>query len=258
MTRNLTTTMPVLAAMFLCAIRAARRTGWLTMRSVMTPRWRSVCLSLAAWAVTAPAGSLARGDIVYSVENGVAENGEYISGAATPPNLEILFNQFTALPTFGNITAVQVAWGDSYFGNGRPAYVAVWEDPNQDGNPSDAVLISLTQVTTQNAGTGTFVQYDVPTAHVEGSFFAGVGFSDADEFTGVMIATPSVPLGRSWAVSSTLDNIHGASNLDTLTIDHLMIRAVGSAVPEPSGAVLASVGLLSIVARYLWTLYSRQ
>jgi len=141
--------------------------------------------------------SEARGDIVYAVENGPAGDDIGFGSPPTAPNLGILFNQFNTVPGFERITAVQVSWGDVFSGNGRAAFVAVWSDPNGDGNPDDAVLLSSAPVTTQNAGSGVFVECTLPAVNVHGSFFAGVGFADTDSVS-VGNGVASVPVGRSW------------------------------------------------------------
>jgi hypothetical protein len=90
------------------------------------------------------------------------------------------FNQFDVIPGATEITAVEVAWGTPAFPeaiNGTPVTIAVWSDPNGDGQPFDAVLLGSVAGTIQNASTDTFVTYtlsppvDLPAGAT--SFFAG-------------------------------------------------------------------------------------
>jgi hypothetical protein len=207
----------------------------------------------------------ARADIVYAVEDGTSIAGDIGFGSApTPPNMCILINRFATVPGFETVSAVQVAWGGGSFGNGHPAFVAVWSDSDGDGNPADAVLLSSAPVITQSAGTGTFVEYAIPPVTVHGSFFAGVAFTNTD-FVFVGRATPTVPLGRSWSSISTLGDIHSAANLDSLTTAHLMIRTLGTAdittkpqwqtvnIPAlPTGSRLGSVWARTRNEAYVW------
>jgi hypothetical protein len=96
-------------------------------------------------------------------------------------NFESLwFNQFAVIPGQTSISAVEVAWGTPLFPdptlNGLPVTIAVWSDPNGDGNPSDAVLLASVAGTIQSAGTDTFVAYTFsPPVDVSAftSFFIG-------------------------------------------------------------------------------------
>ncbi|HEY2712584.1 MAG TPA: dockerin type I domain-containing protein [Chthoniobacterales bacterium] len=90
------------------------------------------------------------------------------------------FNQFQVIPGQTSISAVEVAWGTPLFPdpslNGTPVTIAVWSDPNGDGNPSDAALLASVAGTIQSAGTDTFVVYTFsPPVDVSAysSFFIG-------------------------------------------------------------------------------------
>lgn len=101
-------------------------------------------------------------DSTYMFDDGTAEDSVGFGNGAQ--NFESLwFNQFDVIPGQTAITAVEVAWGTPLFPdpslNGQPVTVAVWSDPNGDGNPSDAVLLGSVAGTIQNAGTDTFVTY---------------------------------------------------------------------------------------------------
>ena len=101
-------------------------------------------------------------DATYMFDDGSAEDSVGFGNGSQ--NFESLwFNQFAVLPGQTAITAVEVAWGTPLFPdpslNGQPVTVAVWSDPNGDGNPSDAALLGSVAGTIQNAGTDTFVTY---------------------------------------------------------------------------------------------------
>ena len=65
-------------------------------------------------------------------------------------------------------------WGNA---DGMDLSIAIWSDPNGDGNPSDAVLLgSTTGLQIYNSLTGLFATYSFsPPIQVSGSFFAGYG-----------------------------------------------------------------------------------
>ena len=98
----------------------------------------------------------------YQIDDGTAEDAVGFGDGFS--NIESLwFNQFDVIPGATTITSVEVAWGTPAFPDpsldGTPVTVAVWSDPNGDGNPSDAALIGSVAGTIQNQGTDTFVTY---------------------------------------------------------------------------------------------------
>jgi hypothetical protein len=115
----------------------------------------------------------------YQIDDGIAEDAVGFGNGAQ--NFESLwFNQFTVIPGSDTIQSVEIAWGLASFPqpiDGTPVTVAIWSDPNGDGNPSDAVLLGSVAGTIQNSGTDTFVTYtfSTPIALPAGatSFFAG-------------------------------------------------------------------------------------
>lgn len=98
------------------------------------------------------------------------------------------------------IDEVSIAWGPVTAGT--PATVYVWSDPNQDGNPADAILVTQQDVTTANPNlqapdTADFTTYtlDSPVyiGSVGTSFFVGYGIvtteypmaADTNGYTGI-------------------------------------------------------------------------
>ena len=116
---------------------------------------------------------------IYMIDDGTAEDSVGFGDGFS--NIESLwFNQFDVIPGQTTITSVSVAWGTPNFSdqiNGTPVTIAVWSDPNGDGNPSDSVLLGSVAGTVQNAGTNTFVTYSLsPAVNLPAgatSFFVG-------------------------------------------------------------------------------------
>ena len=103
----------------------------------------------------------------YQIDDGTAEDAVGFGNGAQ--NFESLwFNQFDVIPGNEMITSVEVAWGTPVFPDptmdGTPVTIAVWSDPNGDGNPSDAALLGSVAGTIQNSGTNTFVTYTLTPA----------------------------------------------------------------------------------------------
>jgi hypothetical protein len=76
------------------------------------------------------------------------------------------------------VTAISTAWGAVGALNippGQAASVHVWDDPNDDGNPNDAVLITSQSTTVANPGTDQLQTITLGTpATLSGIFFVGV------------------------------------------------------------------------------------
>src|SRR5215472_9326212 len=116
---------------------------------------------------------------VYMIDDGTAENGVGFGNGSQ--NFEALwFNQFEVFAGQTSITTVSVAWGTPFFpdpsNNGTAVTIAIWSDPNGDGDPHDALLLGSVAGTIQMEGTDTFIDYTFnPPVDVSGftSFFVG-------------------------------------------------------------------------------------
>jgi hypothetical protein len=97
-------------------------------------------------------------------------------GAANNGNVRMQrFGKATDVTT---VTGADISWGwtgQAGLVNGTPCVVAIWDDPNDDGNPTDGVLLQQVASTYQNVSTGTFntVSFS-PAVTVNGAYFIGV------------------------------------------------------------------------------------
>lgn len=85
---------------------------------------------------------------------------------------------YDALPGAVEIESISLAWGRSQAPanilDGTVAVLYVWDDPNDDGNPLDAVLLHAQSVIVQQAGTDAIVEYTLSNrVVVSGGFFVG-------------------------------------------------------------------------------------
>lgn len=110
----------------------------------------------------------ARGSCVYQSDDGTVESHTYYVGGELA-----WIHRYDAAPGRERIVSVSTAWGND-LPAGRDARVFVWEDPDDDGNPDDAVLLREQHVTVQNPGMGIPVEYTLADpVDVEGAFFVG-------------------------------------------------------------------------------------
>lgn len=92
--------------------------------------------------------------------------------------------------------------------NGMPVTIGIWSDPNNDGNPNDAVLIGSVAGTIQNANTDTYVTYTFATPGTVGS--AGASFFAGD-------VTPAFSGGQLFYEGIDTDNSAGHSYLAAMS-----------------------------------------
>jgi hypothetical protein len=119
--------------------------------------------------------------------------------------------RFDAIGGADTIATISVAYGTLLFPGGAPpngtvATVAVWEDPNDDGNPSDCVLLTQQATTIQNVDTDLLNPVAVTPVTVSGVYFVGVfcpalmGPVAQSEFPS-SLDLGSASNGRTWAVA---------------------------------------------------------
>lgn len=114
----------------------------------------------------------------YRLDDGVKELG--IGVQSTGTNSIAWLNRFVVQPGNATITAVRVAFGGSLaqsnIANGSLVSVYLWYDPNQDGNPVDALLLESGVGLVQGSGTNAFATYplNAPVSLTVGDiFYAG-------------------------------------------------------------------------------------
>ncbi len=89
----------------------------------------------------------------------------------------ISLNEFAVIPGAETIDSVSIAWGTPVFPDpsldGLPYTVAIWSDPNGDGNPNDAVLLTTASGVVSMQGTDTFITTNIDATIATSNFFVG-------------------------------------------------------------------------------------
>ena len=208
--------------------------------------WKTLCCAVAT-AAAGMATSAFGGDFTYLHDDGR-------SNGATGPNFGdgyIALNAFTVSGGFDTITSIDVSW----FGpdGDETVAAAMWSDPNQDGDPSDGVLLGTSAAVFASAGNGGFQNLALTSPIDVGSagdwFFAGVYFETDPEMLSVGTDTdyagPTVSWGFAYPGGAPDPNdLMNPRSFDSIAF---MIRA--NAVPAPGALALLALGGLGAFRR---------
>ena len=199
-----------------------------------------------AWSVLCAGTLTVSAAVTYSVDDGTAENA---IGLTAGGNVWWA-NAFTVQAGGESINTIQIAFSSGTITAGMPFQVMVYEDPDDDGDPSTGPLqlLAVANATVADAVGGTFQDIPVGPATVSGGFFIAALISHpAGEYPAAI--DQSASQGVSWIAGNSATPIDPASPLvpvpDTgvLQIDSIgfpgnwLLRAVGGtaapAIPVP-------------------------
>ena len=124
---------------------------------------------LVAAVIVAGCGLLAPGQVVYQLDDGTGNNagpGSTAVGALTWGNV------FDAAAGGEVITSVSVAFGG--VPAGQTVTVMLFEDPNDDGDPRDGVLLSCATALPAATLSNTFTTIPITPTRVSGKFYVAV------------------------------------------------------------------------------------
>jgi hypothetical protein len=142
--------------------------------------------------------------------------------------------RYGAVGTTTNVSQVRVAYGSPSFPGHTPPLgtivdVLVWDDPNDDGLPHDAVLLALVASTITSPDTDVLVAVPVvPAVVVEGIYFVGVGVPLAPGMRVAALDQSTLPcsgIDPSWMVGDTT----GLLDYATLTNNNVPPTSASSA-----------------------------
>jgi hypothetical protein len=186
--------------------------------------------------------------IEYVLDDGTADASV---GVQTDADL-IALNSFPVAGPGVTINSISVAFGSA--SNGTPFQAILWSDPNGDGVPTDALMLTTVNGLVANAGTDTFVTLNIaPTLVTTNYFFVGFMLTElGDAVPGALDLTPPNFPDRSFVTAAapgtgnifdlTANGTVPLTSLDDAQVEgNWLIRASGSitnAVPETGSSIL--------------------
>jgi N-acetylneuraminic acid mutarotase len=164
---------------------------------------------------------------VYMIDDGTAEDAVGLTNGGDI----ICLNTFAVIPGSETIAHIIIAWGTPVFPdpslNGLPYTVALWSDPNGDGSPTDAVLLTTASGVVANQGTDTFIDTAItPTTITTANFFVGFVITHVTgQFPAAFDETPPTFSNTSWVAGS---NTAGGGNIMNLNDNDIPVSTIES------------------------------
>jgi hypothetical protein len=221
------------------------------------PTWRRLFISigLALVLLSSPMANA----IEFILDDGAADASV---GVQTDADL-IALNSFPVAGPSVTINSISVAFGS--VSNGTPFQGILWSDPDGDGVPTDALMLTTASGLVANAGTDTFVKLNIaPTLVTTDYFFVGFMLTElGDAVPGALDLTPPNFPDRSFVTAAapgtgnifdlTANGTVPLTSLDDAQVEgNWLIRASGSfaaVVPETASSIaLFSLGLFCLLA----------
>jgi parallel beta-helix repeat protein len=164
-------------------------------------------------------GKMLPGDNEYRYDDG---SSELIFGLGDGSGEVCWMQWFESVTDAKVITAISASWGSprgpGYCPpNGTPSTVYIWDDPNNDGDPTDCILLALKETVVQKVDTDSLVEIvlNVPVS-VSGKFFIGcMLYFDPYEYGAPADSSPPYN-GEAWSAGATVFDHNNLGNNDFL------------------------------------------
>jgi len=193
---------------------------------------------------------------LYLVDDGLMENAIGFTGA--DGNDVMWLNYFTTMPGCELINTIYVTWGD--VANGGACRVILYKDPDNDGNPDDAVYLTEGLTTVTNANTNIFTGVSITPTIVSGGFFVAGLCQNLPDMQFPAPIDQTTAQGKSWLVAdfsaggfdvnNLTANDFTPNNIDLYFPGNWLLRAEGTSnnVPLANWALFIGIGLILLFA----------
>ncbi len=189
----------------------------------------------------------------YVLDDGSSENDVGLTNGGS----FIALSSFAVLPGFNTITSISIAWGTPAFPDpsliGLTYTAVLWSDPNNDGDPTDAVVLATAPGVITSQGADVFLTSLItPTTVLTSNFFVGFVITHNAGQTPASLDQTTPVANRSFlSIGGDPNDLSGALAVENFFPGNWLIRA--DAIPEPSTYLLTGLGLVALIGgrRYL-------
>lgn len=138
------------------------------------------------------------------------------------------FQSFTTVGATDAITSVQVMWAPGSIPPGTAVRLCVWEDPNDDRDPGDAILVRDVAATVPASSALTYTNYPLGAPGVvHGGFFVGAFLTTDGSFSSIALLDYDSGLsGRAWFAADA-PGFFDPANLSSSAYNHIEILGAG-------------------------------
>jgi hypothetical protein len=224
-------------------------------------------VAIALFPINAEAGTL------HQIDDGVSDMSFGIVDSNVPvATYDILWlNSFITQAPREIIRSISLAWGTPTVAsgntgrlNGLTTEVLLYSDPNNDGNPEDAVLLTSALTTVTNQDTDIFTRVNITPTQVSGNFFVAALMRNLplnNAFPATFDSSSPLP-DRSWLLFTTsvttpgiginVDSLSGIRTIESFSTEtaryngNWLLRAQGRAVPAVVPSPVLLPGLLAL------------
>ncbi len=198
---------------------------------------------LSGLAVLAVCGAALGGTVEYSIDDGDGDTNQGPPSTFDPDTL--WGNYFVAVPGGERITSISVAYGPT-FPTGGPVTVWLFDDPDDDFDPLNAVPVASATFAYDGTSGDVFVSYPIEPTVVSGGFFVAANaflFGGVDRPLRVDTGHPGICRGSSTTrkIDDVVDDLSTAAfstRMDDTDFvifpGAFMIRAQGEAATHPA------------------------
>lgn len=148
----------------------------------------------------------------------------------------IFLQRFGALAQNTTVTQISTAWGSPINppsgnpSNGIPVRVAIYNDPNNDGNPTDGVLQQVVNGVLAGSGTDAFQVFNLaPAVTINGYVWVGAAVATPSGIFPCPLDQPANPsyAGQAWVAGQTGGPALNLANLGANNVPPLDIASAG-------------------------------
>lgn len=182
-----------------------------------------VTLFFSSLLATCALPSRASAQNTYALDDGVPNSG--LSYGL--PTDYCWFQSFQTVGAADTITTVRILWAPGMIPAGTPVRLCVWEDPNDDGDPADAILVGQQTSVVPNVVGLAYTSYPISPSLVHGSFFVGAVLTTDGSFGTIALLDYDSPYTHKAWFATDAPGFFDPAALSSSFYNHIEIIGAG-------------------------------